>query len=79
VSAAAPVTAAPEGEMKALRELTKDDYNTFLEEAGDTLVVVDFYTDWYSSLDCRCRHVRAATVMRKNMWGGGIDCGTSIL
>jgi hypothetical protein len=46
VSAAASVTAAPEGEIKALRELTKDDYNTFLEEAGDTLVVVDFYTDW---------------------------------
>ncbi len=46
MSAAASVTAVPEGEMKALRELNKDDYYTFLEEAGDTLVVVDFYTDW---------------------------------
>ena len=29
-----------------LRELTKDDFYPFLREAGDKLVIVDFYTDW---------------------------------
>ena len=30
----------------SLRELTKDDFHSFIKEAGSTLVVVDFYTDW---------------------------------
>ncbi len=29
-----------------LRELTIDDWDSALEEAGDTLVVVDFFTNW---------------------------------
>lgn len=39
--AAEPAAAAPAG----LRELTKDDFHTFLAESP-TLVVVDFFTDW---------------------------------
>ena len=41
--------AAVEGEAAApagLQELTKDNYESFLRDAGGTLVVVDFYTDW---------------------------------
>lgn len=30
-----------------LRELSVDDWDSALAEAGDTLVVVDFYTNWY--------------------------------
>jgi len=43
--------AAVEGEPAAptgLQELTKDDYDSFLRDAGDKLVIVDFYTDWYA-------------------------------
>ena len=29
-----------------LRELSIDDWDSALEEAGDTLVVVDFFTNW---------------------------------
>ena len=29
-----------------LRELSVDDWDSALAEAGDTLVVVDFYTAW---------------------------------
>ena len=29
-----------------LRELTKDDFWEYLDGAGDSLVVVDFFTDW---------------------------------
>ncbi len=38
-----------DGEKEALpelREITKDDYHSCLAEAGDDLVVVDFYTTW---------------------------------
>ena len=43
---AAAVTEEEGSDTKSLRELNKDDYYPFLEQAGDTLVVVDFYTDW---------------------------------
>lgn len=45
--------AAVEGAASAptsLRELTKDDYESFLREAGDVLVIVDCYTDWHGPL-----------------------------
>ena len=29
-----------------LQELDKDSFHSYLEQAGDTLVVIDFYTDW---------------------------------
>ena len=29
-----------------LRLLTKDDFYTFLEDCGDKLAVIDFFTDW---------------------------------
>ena len=29
-----------------LRELSIDDWDSALQEAGDTLVVVDFFTNW---------------------------------
>lgn len=35
-----------------LRELSVDDWDSALEEAGDTLVVVDFYTAWYHIPPC---------------------------
>ena len=41
--------AAVEAEAEAgpdLRELTIDDWESALAEAGDTLVVVDFFTNW---------------------------------
>ena len=31
---------------ESLQDLNKDTFQPFLEEAGDKLVVVDFYTDW---------------------------------
>jgi len=34
------------GSLPDLRELTKDDFYACLEEAGNKLVVVDFFTDW---------------------------------
>lgn len=37
-----------------LRELTVDDWDSALQEAGDTLVVVDFYTAW--SVSCLSMH-----------------------
>lgn len=47
-----------------LRELTIDDWDSALEEAGDTLVVVDFFTNWYitcitwtqDAQGCVCHH-----------------------
>ena len=45
---------AQEGETEApagLRDLTKDDFHSFLHEAGGTLVVVDCYTDWRASIE----------------------------
>ena len=33
-------------EVAGLRLLTKDDFYEFLEECGDKLAVVDFFTDW---------------------------------
>ncbi|KAK9843928.1 hypothetical protein WJX84_006886 [Apatococcus fuscideae] len=33
-------------ESTALPDLKKEEFYPFLEEAGDTLVIVDFYTDW---------------------------------
>lgn len=44
---------AQEGETEApagLRDLTKDDFHSFLHDAGGTLVVVDCYTDWRAHL-----------------------------
>ena len=40
------MAAAVEDTDNSLRELNKDDYHSFLEAAGERLVVVDFYTDW---------------------------------
>ena len=37
-------------EAGGLRELTKDDFWQYMEEAGDKLCVIDFYTDWYAPL-----------------------------
>ena len=30
----------------SLPDIDKDQFHPLLEEAGDTLVIVDFYTDW---------------------------------
>lgn len=38
--------AAATGSGSGLKELNKDSFHSFLEDAADTLVVVDFYTDW---------------------------------
>lgn len=38
--------AAVEETDKSLRELNSDDFYPFIEEAGERLVVIDFYTDW---------------------------------
>lgn len=40
--APAPASTAP-----ALQELTKETFQPFLDAAGDKLVVVDFFTDWW--------------------------------
>lgn len=40
------MAAAVEDTDKSLRELNSDDFYSFLEGAGEKLVVVDFYTDW---------------------------------
>lgn len=37
---------AVEGTSRSLRELNQTNFYQFLEEAGERLVVVDFYTDW---------------------------------
>jgi hypothetical protein len=34
---------------KELREITKDDFYSFLSEHADRLVVLDFYTNWVSA------------------------------
>ena len=41
--------AAVSEESTALPDLKKEEFYPFLEEAGDTLVIVDFYTDWCES------------------------------
>lgn len=46
MQAAASSAPAAEGEQKTLKELTKDDYYSYIEASGSTLTVVDFYTDW---------------------------------
>lgn len=40
------LAAAASVDEEGLRLLTKDDYHSFLEECGDKLAVVDFFTDW---------------------------------
>jgi len=45
-SAAAAGAETDAGSLPDLRELTKDDFYACLEEAGNKLVVVDFFTDW---------------------------------
>jgi thioredoxin 1 len=49
-STAAAVTTteapSPASTAPALKELTKEDFQSFLDAAGDKLVVVDFFTDW---------------------------------
>lgn len=42
------------GTRPDLRELNKDDFYPALEEAGTTLVVVDFYTNWCVVLLAMC-------------------------
>ena len=83
--------AAVEGEPAAptgLQELTKDDYDSFLRDAGEKLVVVDFYTDWYAppagsgrraaardSEQTTCSAVmRAARVQPRLRWAGSHLC-----
>lgn len=41
-----------------LRELTIDDWDSALEEAGDTLVVVDFFTNWSVKLRLVCLNIQ---------------------
>lgn len=45
-TAAAGDSGGGAGDLPDLRELTKDDFHSCLEEAGDQLVVIDFFTDW---------------------------------
>lgn len=45
-AAAAGDSGGGAGDFPDLRELTKDDFHSCLEEAGDQLVVIDFFTDW---------------------------------
>lgn len=45
-TAAAGDSGGGAGDHADLRELTKDDFHSCLEEAGDQLVVIDFFTDW---------------------------------
>lgn len=49
-STAAAVTTteapAPASTAPALQELTKETFQPFLDQAGEKLVVVDFFTDW---------------------------------
>jgi thioredoxin 1 len=48
-SAAAVTTTTPAADTAAapqLLELTKDNFQQYLDAAGDKLVVVDFFTDW---------------------------------
>jgi thioredoxin 1 len=40
------VTKPKLADMPGLKELNTDNFDSFLAEAGDNLVVVDFYTDW---------------------------------
>ena len=46
------MAAAVEETEKSLRELTSDDFYPFIENAGERLVVVDFYTDWWVACIC---------------------------
>ena len=42
------MTATDTAEEEGLRLLTKDDFWEFLEQSGDKLAVIDFFTDWYA-------------------------------
>lgn len=46
VTTTAPPAADPATTAPPLQELTKDTFQSFLDAAGDKLVVVDFFTDW---------------------------------
>lgn len=46
VTTTAPPAADPATTAPQLQELTKDTFQSFLDAAGDKLVVVDFFTDW---------------------------------
>lgn len=46
MSAAASAASSDAATEEGLRELTKDDFWQYLEEAGSKLTVVDFFTDW---------------------------------
>lgn len=41
--------AAVSEESTALPDIKKEQFYPLLEQAGDTLVIVDFYTDWWAS------------------------------
>ena len=41
------MAAAVEDTDKSLREIDSEEFHPFLEGAGEKLVIVDFYTDWY--------------------------------
>ncbi len=42
-------------EAGGLRELTKDDFWQYMEDAGDKLCVIDFFTDWCATV-CQPHH-----------------------
>ena len=48
--------AAVSEESTALPDIKKEQFYPLLEEAGDTLVIVDFYTDW-----CACAFLLASS------------------
>ena len=51
------MAAAVEETEKSLRELNSDDFYPFIEAAGERLVVVDFYTDWWVACTSLCSNL----------------------
>jgi len=45
-------------EAGGLRELTKDDFWQYMEDAGDKLCVIDFFTDWCAAVGQLDNHAR---------------------
>ena len=55
-----------------LRELSVDDWDSALAEAGDTLVVVDFFTNWYiSQLAFADKHLLLCLLLHHSLACGG--------
>lgn len=61
-------------ETREIREVTKDDYYQVIEQAGDKLVVADFYTTWCGPckaimpklLDLQDEYAESVTFMKMN-------------